>query len=78
MDCKTALGKAMEARSVTRQAWNDSSEAARDAAAKVVASNWAVSDWNSANGNEALNQSVFDVAILLGRMRKRSFMEETT
>ena len=70
MDCRTSLGKAMEARSLTSKAWLEASEADRDAAAKCVASNWSVSDWRSANGTEALKQSVFDVAILLGS-RKR-------
>lgn len=70
MDCRTALGNAMQARSLTSKAWNEASEADRDAAAKCVASNWSVSDWNSANGKEALKQSVFDVAILLGRMKR--------
>ena len=50
MDCKTALGNAMQVRSLTSEAWNEASEADRDAAARCVASNWSVSDWNSANG----------------------------
>lgn len=69
MDCKTALGNAMQIRPLTMRAWLDASEADRDAAARCVASNWNVSDWRSANGKEALNQSVFDVAVLLRRMR---------
>ena len=70
MDCKTALGNAMQVRSLTSEAWNEASEADRDAAARCVASNCGVSDWNSANGKESLKQAVLDVAILLGRMKR--------